>query len=75
MEYGAVFKVIRDAVESQSHRPQAGHLQTAHGPCDTAWADGVWVSGTIVPGYFGPGVNWTFQGNFLADTYQVVQSD
>jgi hypothetical protein len=72
-EHGAVFKVITDAAESQSHRPQAGHLQTAHGPCDTAWAVGVWVSGAIVPGYFGPGAEWVLQGNFLADSYLVVK--
>jgi len=59
-------------VESQSHRPQAGHLVTAYGPCDTARAIGQWVSGQIVPNYFGPKDNWTFQGNFNAGQYEVA---
>ena len=70
-DHGALFRVLNDAKESQGHRPQAAHLVTAYGPCDTAWADAEWVSGQIIPGYFGPGKTWRFQGNFLAGKYQV----
>ena len=69
--HGALFRITKDARESVWHRPQAGHLQTAFGPSDTARAESVWVSGEIVPGYFGPGQSWTFQGNFRAGLYSV----
>jgi hypothetical protein len=72
--HGAVFRVLHDARESQAHRPQAGHLITAHGPCECAWAHAEWVSGNVVPGYFGPSQKeWGFQGNFLAGKYEVIQ--
>jgi hypothetical protein len=61
--HGAVFEIIENARESNSHRPQAAHIVTAHGPCDVAKAIGRWVRGGSIPGYFGPGTNWTFQGN------------
>jgi hypothetical protein len=69
--HGAVFRIIEDAKESNAHRPHAGHLRVAHGPSDCAWANGEWVSGQIIKGYFGPGQNWLFQGNFLAGQYDV----
>jgi hypothetical protein len=64
--HGAVFKIIENAQESNSHRPQAAHLVTAHGPSACAWAVGRWVRGNSVPGYFGPGIDWNFQGNHQA---------
>ena len=69
--HGALFKIVSGAQESQAHRPQAGHLQTAFGPCDVAWAIGKWISGESITGYFGPSNNWVFQGNFRAGKYKV----
>jgi hypothetical protein len=69
--HGATFRVLENARESVWHRPQAGHLETAFGPSDTARAEAEWVSGVIIPGYFGPGQNWLFQGNFRAGQYSV----
>lgn len=70
--HGAKFRILYDAKESQGHRPQAGHLMTAHGPCDVAYTEGQWIEGQTIPGYFGPKQNWTFQGNFLAGQYEVL---
>jgi hypothetical protein len=69
--YGARFEVLEDARESQAHRPQEGHLKTAHGPSDCAVAKSRHISGQEVQGYFVNGSCWTFQGNFLAGTYPV----
>lgn len=63
--YGGLFRIVEDARESVWHRPQSAHLTTAHGPSDTARAKSVCVKGTV-PGYFSPGSEWTFQGNFHA---------
>lgn len=68
---GARFRITSDARESQGHRPQAGHLTTAAGPCDTAWAIGEWIDGRIEQNYFGPLDTWTFQGNFNLGLYRV----
>ena len=63
--HGGVFRIVENARESITHRPQSAHLTPAHGPSDTARAKAVCIKGTI-PGYFSPGSEWTFQGNFLA---------
>jgi len=63
--HGGVFCVIENAHESQGHRPQAAHLETAHGPSDCAVARAICIEGRI-PGYFAPGSVRTFQGNLLA---------
>jgi hypothetical protein len=68
---GAKFRILGDAKESSGHRPMAGHLEQAHGPSDCASAKGEWLEGQIIPGYFGPGMPWLFQGNFLAGKYSV----
>jgi hypothetical protein len=68
---GSRFLIREDAKESQAHRPQAGHLETAAGPIEVARAEGEWISGEIVPGYFGPNTPWTFQGNFNCGLYRV----
>jgi hypothetical protein len=69
---GARFRIMDDAKESQAHRPQSGHLTTAHGPSDCAWAIGEWIEGETIPGYFGPSDNWKFQGNDRAGLYRVL---
>jgi hypothetical protein len=65
--HGAKFMIIDDARESQAHRPRYPAL----GPSDCAIAVGKWVGGVIVPGYFGPGEDWKFQGNLNAGKYSV----
>lgn len=62
--HGGIFKVIENARESQSHRPQDDHLVTGHGPSDCAVAKAICIEGET-PGYFKPGSEWTFQGNHL----------
>lgn len=70
--HGAKFRVLHNAREAlHAYRPMAGHLIVAQGPNDCAWAQAEWVSGEIVRGYFGPGQNWTFQGNLLAGKLEV----
>ncbi len=60
--HGGLFRVTSDAKESNSHRPQAAHLVTAHGPSKCAIAPAVCIDGEI-RGYFAPGRPWTFQGS------------
>jgi len=43
--HGARFEILEDARESQGHRPQAGHPQTARGPCDCAVAKSICIDG------------------------------
>lgn len=71
--HGGRFEILEDAKESNGHRPQAGHMITAHGPSACAYCEGKWIGGAEVPGYFGSGIrsNWTFQGNILAGTVEV----
>ena len=69
-KHGGVFRIVENARESLFHRPQSAHLTTADGPSDTARAKAICIKGTI-PGYFKPGAEWTFQGNFLAGKYIV----
>jgi hypothetical protein len=70
--HGAVFRILEDARESQGHRPQSAHLETAHGPSAVAYAKGEWVGGQVIRGYFGPGHEpWGFQGNFLLGEFKV----
>lgn len=35
-------------------------------PCKVMVADGKWIDGEVIPGYFGPGKNFNFQGNRFA---------
>ncbi len=69
LAHGGKFKVLHDAMESQAHRLQhwtpADSFFTLPGPCDCAYARAVCLEGEI-PGYFRPGTEWTFQGNFKA---------
>jgi hypothetical protein len=60
-DHGALFRVDSDARESVSHRPQAAHLEQAHGPSCCAVAAATCIYGEIA-GYFRPGSSWTFQG-------------
>jgi hypothetical protein len=59
--YGGAFEVTAAPRESSSHRPQSAHLTTAAGPANCAVVDAVCIEGEV-PGYFGPGTPWTFQG-------------
>lgn len=68
MAHGGLFKVLHDARESQSHRPnhwtsETGRIDLA-GPCPVAYAEAVCLDGEI-KGYFKQGTKWDFQGNFL----------
>lgn len=63
--HGGRFRVTADACESNGHRPQSAHLEVAHGPSACAWAPAVCVDGET-KGYFWPGSDWRFQGNFHA---------
>ena len=36
-------------------------------------ANGKWLDGRIEPGYFGPGNDWEFQGNYLYGNLQFEQ--
>ena len=69
--HGGKFRVTERARESQGHRPQQGHLEVAHGPCDCAVVKAECIEGRI-QGYFGPGSTWIFQGNFLAPLCTIV---
>jgi len=65
-DHGAVFRVLEDARESNTHRPrywdraECIHVTLA-GPSNCAYARAVCVQGEV-PGYFKPGSEWTFQG-------------
>ena len=69
--HGGVFRILEDARESQAHRPQAAHLEQAHGPCDCAKAKSICIEGEYGH-YFWPGSEWTFQGNFRAGQWLVI---
>ena len=71
--HGGVFRITKDARESQSHRPQAAHLVQAHGPSDCAYAESICIEGEFAH-YFSPGSKWTFQSNFLAGQWNVAVS-
>ena len=70
--YGANFRILYNARESQAHKPKSGPMVSAFGPCEVAYAEGQWLSGSIERGYFGPDCNWIFQGNFLAGPVTVL---
>ena len=63
--HGGKFRVTADPRESQGHRPRAGHLEIAHGPCDCVVVKAECIEGGV-PGYFWVGSDWTFQGNYHA---------
>lgn len=73
--HGARFRILDDARESHGHWPQSAHLTRAAGPSDVAVAVGEWIDGEIVRGYFGPGKNWGFQGNFNVSPYKVESNN
>lgn len=72
--HGAVFEITEDAYESNGHRPQVGHLVTAHGPSDCAVARSVCIGGKETTGYIRIGKEWVFQGNQWAGQYEVLNS-
>ncbi len=66
-EHGAVFRILRDAQESGSHRPKYWDSRACthrwlQGPANCAYAPAECIRGEI-PGYFRPGSEWTFQGS------------
>lgn len=63
--HGGRFRVIADAFECVYAGPQSDRLKRADGPSAVAGAKAVCIEG-IVPGYFHPGSEWYFQGNFNA---------
>jgi hypothetical protein len=66
--HGGVFKVTVDAKPSIAHhtidRTRGQYKQLPEAP-DCAYAKAVCIEGEF-PGYFKPGSDWTFQGNFKA---------
>ena len=56
--HGARFEIIssKEIMETQKDLIATGHKSYVR-------AVGKWLDGEIVPGYFGPGKNWDFQGN------------
>ena len=70
-EHGGTFRVIENAREAGFARPMSAHLTYAAGPSACAVAKSVCIDGCI-PGYFQPGSEWTFQGNFLAPRCVVI---
>jgi hypothetical protein len=69
--HGGLFRIIKDARYSTWHLPKSGHLETAPGPSDCAIAEAVCIAGEF-PGYFRPGSDWTFQGNFKGGKYTLA---
>ena len=63
--HGACFEIIEVVMYRQDadHKAKYGDM----GP--TVCAKGRWLNGAVVKGYFGPGVDWTFQGNKGAEIY------
>lgn len=60
--HGARFRITRISVY-----PQDAAHKARYGDCGvTMSANGEWIDGDSVRGYFGPGLDWTFQGNKLA---------
>lgn len=66
---GSRFLIRENAHESQAHRPQAGHLETAAGPSDCAYAVGDWLDGEF-RGFVGHEKYWIFQGSHAAGKYR-----
>lgn len=72
--HGGVFKVIEDAKPSLSHHTRdhtGGQFRQLPEAPDCAYAIAVCLEGEI-PGYFKPGSDWTFQGNFKAGKLTLV---
>ena len=57
--YGAEFEIT----EVRSAAPRAWDGSAYMGPSDTVIANGKWLAGAIEPHYFGPTLDWVFQGN------------
>lgn len=70
-EHGGTFEVLENARSSLGHRPMADHLTEAQGPSDCAVAKAKCISGNC-GGYFYPGSEWVFQGNFKAPKHNVI---
>lgn len=62
--HGGVFRILHDALEANTFRPQADRLVEAHGPSDTAYAKSICIAGECGH-YFYQGSDWLFQGNQL----------
>jgi hypothetical protein len=65
-EHGGTFRVLFDALESDTHRPKFWNRsecihETLAGPANCAYTHAECLEGEI-PGYFRPGARWTFQG-------------
>lgn len=71
-EHGGRFRIIADAFECLAARPLCAHLKFGDGPADTAGAKAICLDGEV-PGYFKPGSDWYFQGNFNAPMVHVEQ--
>lgn len=74
-EHGATFRVLTDAIESETHRARhwdcAECIHVMHeGPTNCAWTEGECISGEI-PGYFKPGSRWTFQGTAAVSVWVI----
>lgn len=60
--HGAVFEIISTGaglVTCDCEQYDPNYV----GVCSVAVPVGRWLSGETVPGYFGPGKDWKFQGN------------
>ncbi len=51
--HGARFEIISADLKNDAHRENPIYMS----------AQGKWIDGEIVPCYFGPTINWHFQGN------------
>lgn len=55
--YGARFAI------TEIHNYALSNNAQLQGPENVAVNIAVWLDGAIEPGYFGPGIDWNFQGN------------
>jgi len=74
--HGGVFKIVENAKPSIAHHTvdrSNGQFKYLPEAPDCAYAKAVCVEGEF-PGYFKPGSDWTFQGNFRAGQYTLVEA-
>ena len=75
--HGGKFRITQDAKPSLAHHTidrTGGQFKQLPEAPDCAYADAVCIEGEF-PGYFKPGSDWTFQGNFLAGKYTLVDGE
>lgn len=73
--YGALFEITSTG-ESRGHidgHEAYGRFEDFVGPSPVAIPNGRFISGTAVGGYFGPGKDWTFQGNSLGRACRISE--